>query len=90
MSGDFSDNQPDYSWIQPSETRVASTYWFPIRGIAGAKNANLNGAVNLEVEPSGKAHLGFSATQEFRGAKVMLTAGSQTLFEQNVVLPRLL
>ena len=86
MSGNFSDNQPDYSWIQPSETKVASAYWFPIRGIDGAKNANLNGAVNLEVGPSGKAHFGFSATQEFRGAKVILTAGNQTLFEQNVDL----
>jgi tetratricopeptide (TPR) repeat protein len=84
MSGNFSDNQPDYSWIQPAETKVASQYWFPIRGIGGAKNANLNGAVNLEVEPSGKAHLGFAVTQEFRSAKVVLTTGSQTLFEQGI------
>ena len=84
MSGNFSDNQPDYSWIQPSETKVATQYWFPIRGIGGAKNANLNGAVNLEVGPSGKINFGFYATQEFRGAKVILTAGNQTLFEQSI------
>ena len=84
MSGNFSDNQPDYSWIEPSETKVASAYWFPIRGIGGAKNANLNGAVNLEVAPSEKVKFGFYATQEFRGAKVVLTAGSQKLFEQSI------
>jgi len=84
MAGNFSDNQPDYSWIQPMETKVASQYWFPIRGIGGTKNANLNGAVNLELEPSGKARWGFAVTQEFRGAKVILTAGSQTLFEQGI------
>ena len=84
MSGNFSDNQPDYSWIQPSETKVATAYWFPIRGIGGAKNANLNGAVNLEVEPSGKVSFGFYATQEFRGAKVILTAASRKLFEQSI------
>jgi tetratricopeptide (TPR) repeat protein len=84
MSGNFSDNQPDYSWIQPSETKVANAYWFPIRGIGGAKNANLNGAVNLEVGPAGKVHFGFYATQEFRGAKAILTAGSQTLFTQSI------
>jgi tetratricopeptide (TPR) repeat protein len=83
MSGNFSDNQPDYSWIQPSETKVATAYWFPIRGIGGAKNANLNGAVNLELGPTGQARFGLCATQEFRGAKVILTAGNQTLFEQN-------
>ena len=84
MSGNFSDNQPDYSWIQPFETKVATQYWFPIRGIGGAKNANLNGAVNLEVGQSGKVNFGFCATQEFRGARVILSAGNQTLFEQSI------
>jgi tetratricopeptide (TPR) repeat protein len=84
MSGNFSDNQPDYSWIQPSEAKIATAYWFPIRGIGGAKNANLNGAVNLEVDPAGKAKFGFYATQEFRGAKAILTARNQKLFEQEI------
>jgi tetratricopeptide (TPR) repeat protein len=84
MSGNFSDNQPDYSWIQPAETKLATQYWFPIRGIGGAKNANLNGAVNLEVAPSGKAKFGFYTTQEFRSAKAILTAGSQVLSEQTI------
>ena len=87
MSGNFSDNQPDYSWIQPFETKSATQYWFPIRGIGGAKNANLNGAVNLEVASSGdrpEVKFGFSTTQEFRGAKAILTAGNQTLYEQSI------
>jgi tetratricopeptide (TPR) repeat protein len=84
MSGNFSDNQPDYSWIQPGETKIASAYWFPIRGIGGAKNANLNGAVNLETGPGRKVKIGFSTTREFRGAKAVLTAGSRTLLEQSI------
>ena len=84
MSGNFSDNQPDYSWIQPSEVKRATQYWFPIRGIGGAKNANLNGAVNLEVGQSGKAKFGFHATQEFRNAKAILTAGNQVIFEHSI------
>jgi len=84
MSGNFSDNQPDYSWIQPSETKIATAYWFPVRGIGGAKNANLNGAVNLEMGPRRKVKIGFSTTQEFRGAKAVLTAGNRTLFERSI------
>ncbi len=84
MSGNYSDNQPDYSWIEPYETKVANQYWYPIRGIRGAKNANLNGAVNLQVEPLGKVFFGFSATQAFEGAKAVLTGKGQTLFEQTV------
>ncbi len=84
MSGNFSDNQPDYSWIQPYETKEATQYYYPIREIGGAKNANLNGAVNLQVEPSGKVFFGFSTTQPFDGAKVLLTGKGQRLFEQRV------
>lgn len=84
MGGNFSDNQPDYSWIEPYETKEATQYYYPIREIGGAKNANLNGAVNLQVEPSGKVFVGFSTTQAFDDAKVVLTGKGQTLYEQSV------
>jgi tetratricopeptide (TPR) repeat protein len=84
MSGNYSDNQPDYSWIQPYETKVADQYWYPIRGIRGVKDANLNGAVNLQIQPSGKVLFGFSTTQAFDGAKVLLTGKGQNLFEQTI------
>src|SRR5690348_216169 len=84
MSGNYSDNQPDYSWIQPYETKVADQYWYPIRGIRGAKNANLNGAVNFQIEPSGKVFFGFSTTQAFDGAKAVLRGNGKTLFEQTI------
>lgn len=86
MAGNFSDNQPDYSWIEPGETKTATQYWFPIRGIGGAKNANLNGAVNLELVGQGKARIGFSATQEFRGARILLAAQGKGIFEQTIDL----
>ena len=47
MVGTFSDNQPDYSWIGPNEVRETKQYWYPIKGIGGAKNVTLEGAVNL-------------------------------------------
>ncbi len=84
MSGNFSDNQPDYSWIQPYETKEATQYYYPIREIGGAKYANLNGAVNLQVDPPGKASFGFSTTQAFDDAKVILTGKGQALFEQTI------
>ena len=49
MVGAYSDNQPDYSWLQPYETKSFSMYWYPFRDIGGVKKANLDAAVNLEV-----------------------------------------
>ena len=49
MVGAYSDNQPDYSWLQPYETKSFSMYWYPFRDIGGVKKANLDAAVNLDV-----------------------------------------
>ncbi len=43
MVGAYSDNQPDYSWLQPYETRTWSQFWYPFRDIDGVKFANTDG-----------------------------------------------
>ncbi len=50
MVGAWSDNQPDYSWIRPYEVKIHKQYWYPVKEIGGIKYANLNGAVNLEMQ----------------------------------------
>ncbi|HZZ26933.1 MAG TPA: DUF5107 domain-containing protein [Pirellulales bacterium] len=49
MAGAYSDNQPDYSWLAPYETKMFQMNWYPLRDIGGVKKANLDAAVNLEV-----------------------------------------
>ena len=50
MAGVFTDNQPDFSFLQPYETRTFSQYWYPIRAIGPAHEANRDAAVSLAVE----------------------------------------
>jgi len=61
MVGAYSDNQPDYSWLQPGEAKSFSIFWYPFRQIGGVKNATLDAAVNLEVT-NGVARVGFCTT----------------------------
>jgi len=84
MVGAFSDNQPDYSWIKPHEVKTFKQYWYPIRGIGGFKNANLNGAVNLELQPDGTARPGFCTTSRRKAAQAVLTAGNKVVFQKVV------
>jgi tetratricopeptide (TPR) repeat protein len=83
MVGAYSDNQPDYSWMQPFEERSFTMNWYPFRGIGGVKNANLEAAVNFEVT-NGAAKFGFCATKEFPRATVRLLAGGKLVLEQNL------
>ena len=47
MAGVYTDNQPDFSFLQPGETKSWSQYWYPIQKIGPAHHANLDAAVNV-------------------------------------------
>ena len=49
MTGMFTDNQPDFSWIMPNEERNFCQYFMPYKNIGYVKNASIDAAVNLEV-----------------------------------------
>jgi tetratricopeptide (TPR) repeat protein len=50
MAGFYTDNQPDYSWMEPYESKNGKMIWFPIRELDGLKYANRNGALNYFID----------------------------------------
>jgi antitoxin component YwqK of YwqJK toxin-antitoxin module/tetratricopeptide (TPR) repeat protein len=83
MAGAYSDNQPDYSWIQPGEVKIWKHYWYPTRQLGAAKKANRDAALNLEVT-NRTAQIALNATAEFRDARVRLAQGEKTIFEKTI------
>ena len=73
MVGCWSDNQPDYSWIAPYETRTVKQYWFPVKGIGGVKNVTIDGAVNVDRQAKDKLLVGFHSTRVLKGCTVTVT-----------------
>lgn len=85
MAGAYSDNQPDYSWIQPGEVKTWKHYWYPTRQLGAAKRANRDAAVNLDVT-NHIAQIAFNTTAEFRDARVTLLSGSKTLLQKTITI----
>ena len=83
MVGCWSDNQPDYSWIAPYETRTVKQYWFPVKGIGGVKNVTIDGAVNVERQGKDKMLVGFHSTRVLKGCTVTLYKGKDAVFTEN-------
>lgn len=81
MTGAFSDNQPDYSWIRPYEVKTFTQYWYPVKDIQGFRYANLNGAVNLEKRNDNKVFIGFYSTRKVNNAKIILRKSDKIVFE---------
>jgi tetratricopeptide (TPR) repeat protein len=82
MIGGYSDNQPDYSWLQPYESKYLKQYFYPVRGLKNIKNANLEAAVNLERTADKEVQIAFNTTAERKSAKIILQAGDEVLFKE--------
>ncbi|RKP54482.1 DUF5107 domain-containing protein [Cohnella endophytica] len=73
MTGVFTDNQPDFTWLQPYEEKSFKQYFMPYKEIGVVKNATIDAAVNLEVdEASRQATVMAYATSVFAGAVIEL------------------
>ena len=80
MSGVFTDNQPDFSFLQPGETKTWSQYWYPIQKIGPAQQANLCAAVSLKAG-AGKIRLGVAVTGKVSRARIQLFANGKNIFQ---------
>jgi tetratricopeptide (TPR) repeat protein len=79
MAGVYTDNQPDFSFLQPGETKAWSQYWYPIQKIGAAQHANLKAAISLKAA-EGNIWLGISVTADSPSAKILLSAKGRKLF----------
>ena len=81
MTGAYTDNQPDFAWILPYETKTFEQYWYPIQDIGDVKNANLNAAVNLE-QRGQDLFLGLQTTGTFPESKIRLFHQGHLVWEE--------
>ena len=85
MTGVYTDNQPDFTWIAPYETREFEQYWYPVREIGEIKNATIDAAVNVEERGDG-LYFGFHVTGVFPGCTVTVTDNGREIYREKADL----
>lgn len=50
MTGVYTDNQPDFTWLQPYEEKTFTQYFIPYRELGVVKNASSDLLMNIETE----------------------------------------
>ena len=83
MAGVFTDNQPDFSWLHPGETRRFRQYWYPIQDIGPAVQATLAAAIGLEVDGC-RVRLGVATTGVHSAAGIELRRDGVVIAEWTV------
>lgn len=80
MAGVYTDNQPDFSFLMPGETKTWSQFWYPIQKIGPAQQATIDAAVSLRVKGR-KVRVGVSVSSAQTGARVRLAAKGRQVAE---------
>lgn len=87
MTGVYTDNQPDFSWLQPYEEKTFKQYFMPYKNIGVVKNATIDAAINLEVnDKARKAVVMVYATSEFDEAIIELKGRNRLYLQETVAL----
>ncbi len=82
MTAAYSDNQPDYCWINPQETKEFTAYWYGIRNLNNVNRGNAKATVNMDIDSSGAIHVAANVTQLRRNAKVEVTRNGKVLYSK--------
>lgn len=71
MTGVFTDNQPDFSWLQPNEEKTFEQYFMPYAKVGAVKNATKEAMLNVEINGDG-VEVKVYATSAFPAAEIKL------------------
>jgi tetratricopeptide (TPR) repeat protein len=86
MAGVYTDNQPDFSYLAPYETKTFSQYWWPIQGIGPVQQANERIALRMVVRDDRMIELGICVSEKIKGATLKIRHGDLSVFETTLSL----
>ena len=83
MLGAFSNNQPDFSWLEPYEEKSFTHYLLPFKSIGGIKNANQNIALNL-TKINNEIMLGIYSSVQYRNLDVVVSYRDKIIYRAKI------
>jgi tetratricopeptide (TPR) repeat protein len=87
MAGVYTDNQPDFTYLAPYETKTFSQFWWPIQGIGPVQQATDLAALRMVVRPEDRTlELGLCVSEKIQDATLRVTDGNKVLLEETLTL----
>ncbi|HRN56959.1 MAG TPA: DUF5107 domain-containing protein, partial [Agriterribacter sp.] len=83
MTGVYTDNQPDFSWLQPYEEKTFVQYFMPYHEVGMVKNATKEAVVSLEINGS-EAEIRLYVTSAYEKIKVDLVKDGTYIFTETI------
>jgi tetratricopeptide (TPR) repeat protein len=85
MAGVYTDNQPDFAWLQPGETKSFTQTWYPIQKIGPAHQATTEAAVRLDLA-DGELRVGVAVSALRPATRLLVTAAGRPVLDERLDL----
>lgn len=85
MTGVYTENQPDFTWLKPFEEKTFKQYFMPYKKVGAVKNATIHAALNAEVSSS-EVHVIVYATSEYPNAELVIEQDGAKIFSEHIAL----
>jgi tetratricopeptide (TPR) repeat protein len=73
MTGVYTDNQPDFTWLKPQEEKTFVQYFMPYKGVGRVGNATKDGMLSLSDGPDNTMLLKVYTTALYKDASIIIT-----------------
>ena len=85
MTGVFTDNQPDFSYIKPYEEKTFSQYFMPYKEVGAVSNASEKAVMNMTVK-NGRASVTVYAPEKIERATLAFLENGKTVCSERISL----
>ena len=85
MTGVYTENQPDFTWLKPFEEKTFTQFFMPYKKVGQVKNATVHAALNLEKTESG-LHIIVYATEKYKNAGIVLRKNGTEIYRDTADL----
>lgn len=81
MTGVYTDNQPDFTWLKPFEEKTFKQYFMPYKEAGQIKNASKEAAINLEINEKELSVIVY-ATGIYENARIELKLDDEIILNE--------
>lgn len=85
MTGVYTENQPDFTWLKPFEEKTFRQYFMPYKKVGQVKNATIHAALNVEVA-EGHIHVTVYATEKYACGEIVVRKQGEEIARERAVL----
>jgi len=85
MTGMFTDNQPDFTWLKPFEEKTFTQYFMPYKAVGQVKNASKEAAIGLDYDGQ-HVKIKVYATSVYEDAEIVLRYNNETLVMERATI----